>query len=121
MEPRDMLQVAIDVGVRFGIRIIGAIALWIIGRAIINFCGRLISRWLVHQHLDPTLGRYIASASSIVLSVVLVIAILGIFGVETTTFAAVIAAAGVAIGVAWGGLLGNFAAGVFLVIFRPFK
>src|SRR5262249_42539495 len=107
------LQVAIDVGIRFGVRIIGAIALWIIGRAVINFVGRLINRWLVHQHLDPTLGRYIASAAAIVLNIILVIAILGIFRVETTT--------GVAIGVAWGGLLGNFAAGVFLVIFRPFK
>src|SRR5438093_12160624 len=121
MELRDTLQVAIDVGVRFGIRIIGAIALWIIGRWAINFVGRIINRWLVHQHLDPTLGRYIASAASIALNIVLVIAILGIFGVETTTFAALIAAAGVAIGVAWGGLLGNFAAGVFLVIFRPLK
>ena len=121
MEPQHMLQVAIDVGIRFGIRIIGAIALWIIGRAVINFVGRLINRWLVHQHLDSTLGRYIASAATIVLNIILVIAILGIFGVETTTFAAILAAAGVAIGVAWGGLLGNFAAGVFLVIFRPFK
>src|SRR5262247_92093 len=121
MEPRDMLQVATDIGIRFGIRIIGAIALWIIGRAVINFIGRLINRWLVHQHLDATLGRYIASATTIVLNIILVIALLGIFGVETTTFAAIIAAAGVAIGVAWGGLLGNFAAGVFLVIFRPFK
>jgi len=121
MEPQAMLQVAIDVGIKFGIRIIGAIALWIIGRAVINFIGRLINRWLVHQQLDRTLGRYIASATTIVLNIILVIAILGIFGVETTTFAAIIAAAGVAIGVAWGGLLGNFAAGVFLVIFRPFK
>jgi len=121
MEPRDMLQVATDIGIRFGIRIIGAIALWIIGRAVINFIGRLINRWLVHQHLDATLGRYIASATTIILNIILVIALLGIFGVETTTFAAIIAAAGVAIGVAWGGLLGNFAAGVFLVIFRPFK
>jgi small conductance mechanosensitive channel len=121
MELKDMLQVAIDVGVRFGIRIVGAIALWIVGRALIGYCGRFISRWLVRQRVDPTLGLYIASAVSIGLNVVLLIAILGLFGVETTTFAAFIAAAGVAIGVAWGGLLGNFAAGVFLVIFRPFR
>src|SRR5215471_17831802 len=121
MELRDTLQVAIDVGVRFGIRIIGAIALWIVGRALIGFCGRLISRWLVRHRVDPTLGLYVASAVAIGLNVVLIIAILGLFGVETTTFAALVAAAGVAIGVAWGGLLGNFAAGVFLVIFRPFK
>ena len=121
MEPREMRQVAIDIGKRFGIRILGANALWIVGRAVIGFCGRVISRWLVRQHLDPTLGRYISSATSIALNIALVIAILGIFGVETTSFAAVIAGAGVAIGVAWGGMLGNFAAGVFLVIFRPFK
>jgi small conductance mechanosensitive channel len=121
MELKDMLQVAIDVGVRFGIRIVGAIALWIVGRALIAFCGRFISRWLVRQRVDPTLGFYVGSAVSIGLNIVLVIAILGLFGVETTTFAALVAAAGVAIGVAWGGLLGNFAAGVFLVIFRPFK
>jgi small conductance mechanosensitive channel len=121
MELKDMLQVAIDVGVRFGIRIIGAIALWIVGRALIGFCGRFIGRWLTTRHVDATLGLYIASAVSIALNVVLVIAILGLFGVETTTFAAFLAAAGVAIGIAWGGLLSSFAAGVFLVILRPFK
>src|SRR6266850_1333720 len=121
MELKDMLQVAIDVGVRFGIRIIGAIALWIVARALIGFCVRFIGRWLTSRHVDATLGRYIASAVSIGLNIVLVIAILSLFGVETTTFAAFIAAAGVAIGIAWGGLLGNFAAGVFLVIFRPFR
>ena len=121
MEPREMLQVAVDVGLRFGLRIVGAIALWIVGRAVIGFCGRLIGRWLVTQKVDPTLGRYVASAVSIGLNIVLVIAILGLFGVETTTFAAIVAAGGIAIGVAWGGLLGNFAAGVFLVVFRPFK
>src|SRR4029453_55274 len=121
MELRDTLQVAIDIGVRFGIRILGAIALWIVGRALIGFCVRFISRWLVRQRVDPTLGLYVASAVTIGLNVCLVIAILGLFGVETTPFAAFIAAAGVAIGIAWGGLLGNFAAGIFLVLFRPFK
>ena len=121
MEPRELLAVATDVGMRFGLRILGAIALWIVGRMLIGFCTRFIGRWLVHERVDPTLGRYIASAATIVLNILLVIAILGLFGVETTTFAALIAAAGVAIGIAWGGMLGNFAAGVFLVLFRPFK
>jgi small conductance mechanosensitive channel len=58
---------------------------------------------------------------SLLLNVALVVAILGYFGVETTTFAALIAAGGIAIGVAWGGLLANFAAGAFLVFLRPFK
>jgi small conductance mechanosensitive channel len=55
------------------------------------------------------------------LNIVLVVAILGFFGVETTSFAAILAAAGVAIGMAWSGLLANFAGGVFLVILQPFK
>jgi len=121
MEYKEWLAVATDVGIRVGVRILGAIVLWIVGRAVINFVGRLITRSLASQHLDATLGRYIASAVTIALNIILIIAILGIFGVETTTFAAVIAAAGVAIGIAWGGMLSNFAAGVFLVIFRPFK
>jgi small conductance mechanosensitive channel len=121
MEPREMLAVATDLGVRFGLRILGAIALWLVGRMLIGFCSRVIGRWLVHERVDPTLGRYVASAVSVILNIILVIAILGLFGVETTTFAALIAAVGVAIGVAWGGLLGNFAAGVFLVLLRPFK
>ena len=121
MEYKEWLAVAIDVGIRVGVRVLGAIVLWIVGRAVINFVGRIITGSLARQHFDPTLGRYIASAVSIALNVILIIAILGIFGVETTTFAAVIAAAGVAIGIAWGGMLSNFAAGVFLVIFRPFK
>jgi small-conductance mechanosensitive channel len=75
----------------------------------------------VRQKVDLTLTRYFQTALKIVLNVALVVAMLGFFGVETTTFAALLAAGGVAIGVAWGGLLSNFAAGVFLVFLRPFK
>ncbi len=73
------------------------------------------------QKIDPTLIRYIHSAGAALLNIVLAVAILGFFGVETTSFAALIAAAGVAIGMAWSGLLSNFAGGVFLVILLPFK
>jgi small conductance mechanosensitive channel len=57
----------------------------------------------------------------VTLNVVLVVAILGYFGIETTSFAAILAAAGVAIGMAWSGLLANFAAGAFMIVPRPFK
>ena len=73
------------------------------------------------QQFDATLSRYFLTSLSVVLNVALVVAILGFFGVETTTFAALIAAGGIAIGVAWGGLLANFAAGAFLVFLRPFR
>jgi small conductance mechanosensitive channel len=102
-------------------KVVGAIVLWLVGRWLIAFSMTLLSRALGRQQFDVTLTRYLQTALKIVLNVALVVAILGFFGVETTTFAALLAAGGVAIGVAWGGLLSNFAAGAFLVFLRPFK
>ena len=102
-------------------RAAGAIVLWLVGRWLIGFAKRMIGRALARQHFDATLTRYLETGLGVVLNVVLVVAILGYFGVETTTFAALLAAGGVAIGIAWGGLLANFAAGAFLVFLRPFK
>src|SRR4051794_19621525 len=102
-------------------KVTGAAALWLIGRWLIGFALRLMGRAFEKQQFDVTLARYIHTALSILLNVALIIALLGFFGVETTTFAALLAAGGVAIGVAWGGLLTNFAAGAFLVFLRPFK
>jgi len=81
----------------------------------------MIRRALIARHADPTLQNYLTSIISVGLNVILIVAILARFGVETTSFAALIAAAGLAIGLAWGGLLANFAAGAFLLVLRPFK
>ena len=102
-------------------KVAGAAALWLLGRWLIRFALRLVSTALARQGVDATLSRYLHTGLEVVLNVALIVAILGFFGVETTTFAALIAAGGVAIGVAWGGLLANFAAGAFLVFLRPFK
>jgi small conductance mechanosensitive channel len=102
-------------------KLAGALALWLVGRWLISFALGLLGKALARQQFDVTLTRYMQTALSILLNVALVVALLGFFGVETTTFAALIAAGGVAIGVAWGGLLANFAAGAFLVFLRPFK
>lgn len=108
-------------GVDIGGKILGAIALWVVGRWLIGLAIRLLSASLNRQKLDSTLVRYVGSAATVLLNIILIIAILGIFGVETTTFAGLLAAAGVAIGMAWSGLLSNFAAGVFMIVLRPFK
>jgi len=121
MDVNALAQTTATTLVAVGWRIVGAVALWLIGRWLINFVVRLLQRALTRQQFDATLSRYILTSFTVVLNVVLVVAILGFFGVETTTFAALIAAGGVAIGVAWGGLLANFAAGAFLVFLRPFK
>src|SRR4051794_13698979 len=102
-------------------KVAGAVALWLVGRWLISFALNLVGAAFSRQQFDVTLTRYLQTALKIVLTVALIVAILGFFGVETTTFAALLAAGGVAIGVAWGGLLANFAAGAFLVFLRPFR
>ena len=94
-------------------KIIGALVLWLVGRWLIGFAVRLLHRTLSGQLMDPDPLPVSERGLSVLLNVVLIVAILGFFGVETTTFAALLAAGGVAIGVAWGGLLSNFAAGAF--------
>jgi small conductance mechanosensitive channel len=105
----------------FGLKVAGAIAVWIVGRYLIALAVRLVSAALTRQQVDPTILRYLGNIITVTLNIILVIAILGYFGVETTSFAALVAAAGVAIGAAWAGLLANFAAGAFLIVLRPFK
>ena len=107
--------------VPFGLKILAAIAIWIVGSLFINGFARLARRGLNLRHLDPTLANYAISTIHVALRIVLVMAILGVCGIPTTSFAALIGAAGVAIGVAWSGLLANFAAGIFLVVLHPFK
>lgn len=118
----EFTQKLVTLGVAgFLLKVLGAIAVWVIGRRLIRFAIALAVRTLRRQSVEETLLVYIGSTISVLLNVALVIAILGYFGVETTTFAALVAGVGVAIGAAWGGLLANFAAGVFLVVLRPFK
>jgi small conductance mechanosensitive channel len=102
-------------------KLIGALAIWIIGGWIIKLLGKVLHRSLLLRKVDATLTRYIESIVNVALKILLIIIILGVLGIETTSFAAVLAAVGLAIGTAWGGLLANFAAGAFLITLRPFK
>lgn len=104
-----------------GLKIVGAFVFFIVGRWLIATAVRMVQAALQRQKVDPTLLRYAGSIINVTLNIVLAVGILGYFGVETTTFAALFAAAGVAIGMAWSGLLAHFAAGVFLIVLRPFK
>jgi small conductance mechanosensitive channel len=105
--------------VPFLFKLVGAVALWIAGGWLIGLALRLLRRVLNRGSLEPTLINYLLNILGALLRVVLIVAILGFFGIETASFAALLAGAGVAIGAAWSGMLGNFAAGVFLQIFRP--
>jgi small conductance mechanosensitive channel len=105
----------------FGLKILGALIAWLVGRALIKFGVRLMTAALNRQPVDPTLTRYVGNIVNVGLTIALIVALLGYFGVETTSFAALVAGIGVAIGAAWAGLLSNFAAGAFLIVLRPFK
>lgn len=104
-----------------GLKLLGALAVFIVGRYLIHLAVRLVSAALERQKIDPTILRYVASVINVALNILLVVAILGYFGVETTSFAALVAGVGLAVGAAWAGLLSNFAAGVFVIVLRPFK
>jgi small conductance mechanosensitive channel len=121
MEMTNWMATAVPILTSVGLKIIGAIVLYMVGRWLIGFAISMMQRVLTARNFDPTLQRYIANILAVVLNIVLVVAILGYFGVETTSFAALLAGVGLAIGAAWSGLLGNFAAGAFLIIFRPYK
>ena len=103
------------------LKVAAAIILYMVGRWLISFAISMLQRVLTARNFDATLQRYIANILSVVLNVLLVVAILGYFGLQTTSFAALLAGVGLAVGAAWSGLLGNFAAGAFLIIFRPYK
>jgi small conductance mechanosensitive channel len=103
------------------IKVLAAIAFWVVGRWLIGQVVRVMRAAMARNHVDPTLTKYVASIVVIALNIALVLGILGYFGIETTSFAAMLAGAGVAIGAAWSGLLGNFAAGAFMLVLRPFK
>lgn len=109
-------------GIDFGTKVLAAIVLWIIGRWVIGLVIRLLGAMLKRNgRVDPTLAHYLGSILGSVLNLLLVLAILQVFGVQTTSFAALLAGLGLAIGTAWGGLLAHFAAGVFMQVLRPFK
>ncbi|MGH9801407.1 MAG: mechanosensitive ion channel family protein [Blastocatellia bacterium] len=121
MDVKQLTNWLIAEATTVGLRILYAVILFLVGRWLIHLAVRLTQRALESQKIDATIQRYLGNIISVLLNLALVIAILGYFGVETTTFAALLAGVGIAIGAAWGGLLTNFAAGAFLVILRPYK
>jgi small conductance mechanosensitive channel len=107
--------------VPFGWKLIGALAVWIIGGWIVRLVRAALGRFLLSRQVDGTLIRYLDASANVLMKILVLIGVLGVLGIETTSYAALIAAVGIAIGAAWSGLLSNFAAGIFLMVLRPFK
>jgi len=108
-------------GVDIGLKVVGAIIVWIVGSWLIRFTNNLITRGLADKKVDETLVRYATSAVHILLKLILIVAIFSYFGFQTTTIAGLLAGVGLAIGTMWGGMMSNLSAGVFLVFLKPFK
>lgn len=107
--------------VPLGWRLLGALAVWVIGGWVIRLARAGFGRFLRARHVDATLAGYLDTSLNVLMKILVLIGVLGALGIETTSFAALLAAAGIAIGAAWAGLLSNFAAGIFLMVLRPFK
>lgn len=115
------LDSLVDMLFTYGLQLLGAVAIFIIGRFIARRLSNLLRKGLTKANVDRALVSFFANILYFVLLAFVLIAALGQIGVETTSFAAAIAAAGLAIGLALQGSLSNFAAGVLIIIFRPFK
>jgi len=108
-------------GTLYGIKIVGALAILILGRIVIGIFSGVIRRLMRRSKTDETLISFVVSLTKITLMTFVFIAALGTLGVQTASFVAIIGAAGLAVGFALQGSLANFASGVMLIIFRPFK
>ena len=105
----------------YGLKVLAAIAIFIIGRWVAKGVRRLVERIMTKGNVDPTLVTFTSNMAYIGLLAFIVIAALGQLGIQTTSFIAILGAAGLAVGLALQGSLSNFAAGFLLIIFRPFK
>ncbi|WNH14348.1 mechanosensitive ion channel family protein [Thalassobellus suaedae] len=111
----------IELGLQYGLKIIGAIVIWIIGSWVIRNLMKGTKAVMSKRDYDESLQKFLLNLLSWILKIVLIVVVLGTMGVETTSFAAILAAAGLAIGMALQGSLGNFAGGVLIMIFKPIK
>ena len=117
----DMLSKIYDLLATFGLKLIAAIAVFVIGRWVTKMIVRGVQRAMEKAETDPTLIGFIKNVTYGGLMALVIIAAAGQLGVQTTSFIAVLGAAGLAVGLALQGSLANFAAGVLMIIFRPFK
>lgn len=117
----SLIERMTDWSIEIGKSILGAILIYIVGRFIIKQINRLVSKILEKREFEISVQTFLKSLLSLLLNLILAFAIIAKLGVETTSFAAILASAGVAIGMALSGNLSNFAGGLIILVFKPFK
>ncbi|WP_335972488.1 mechanosensitive ion channel family protein [Gaetbulibacter jejuensis] len=121
MDIEKWTNTAVEFATEYGLKVIGAIVFWIVGSWIIKKIMNTTRKLMTKSNYDESLQKFLLNLLSWGLKILLVITLLGVLGVPTTSFAAVLAAAGLAVGMALQGSLGNFAGGVLIMIFKPIK
>lgn len=116
-----VIQKLIDSGLSAGKHIIAAVVIFIVGRFLIRLLNRLVASILLRRHIEESVQTFLSSLVNIILTILLIITVIGALGVNTTSFAALIASAGVAIGMALSGNLQNFAGGLIILLFKPYR
>lgn len=121
----EYLEGLITKGLNFcveaGKSIIIAVIIYIVGKALIMLINRMMEKMLSRRQVDPTIQTFLKSLVNILLMALLIISVVSALGVNTTSFAALLASAGVAVGMALSGNLQNLAGGIVVLLFRPFK
>lgn len=121
MNPDEIISQVTEIALQYGPKLLGAIVVWIIGTWIIKAIVGGFSRTMDKGGADPSLKPFLKGLVGSLLKVMLVISVLGMLGIEMTSFIAILGAAGLAVGMALSGTFQNFAGGVMILIFKPFK
>jgi len=117
----DALNTLIDVSIKFGGKLLLCIIIYIIGKKIIKYLNSLFRKLLEKREIEPSVGSFLKSLINIGLFIALFLVIVNILGIQSTSFVAILASAGIAIGMALSGTLQNFAGGVMILLFKPYK
>ncbi|MGD2152652.1 MAG: mechanosensitive ion channel [Gemmatimonadales bacterium] len=118
---QQTVQLVVDLLSAWGLKLLGAIALLVLGRMAAGWARRAVRRGLERTRVEPTLIPFVSGLTYYLFLAVVVVAVLGMVGIQTASLLAVFGAAGLAVGLALQGTLSNFASGVMLLIFRPFQ
>ena len=117
----QLIEQVIKMGAEAGKRLLLAILVAIVGRYLVKFINRLVARMLVRRNVEPTVQSFLKSFTNITLLTLLIITVISTLGVNTTSLAALLASAGMAVGMALSGNLQNLAGGIILLFFKPYK
>ena len=118
---QELIQQLTNWGISTGKQIIAALIIFLVGRMLLSLINKLVAKDLARKHVDAGVQTFVKSFVNIMLTILLIVAIISKLGVDTTSFAALLASAGVAVGMALSGNLQNFAGGLIILLFRPFK